>query len=50
MPHQNDIAAQRVHQLFIPGLAGHPKVQAALIVEQEYPLGRTAGQRGFLYL
>jgi hypothetical protein len=50
MPHQNDIAARRLYQLFIPGLADHPQAQAALTVEQEYLLDRATSQRGFLYL
>lgn len=49
MPHQNDIAARRLYQLFIPGFAD-PHVQPALTVEQDYPLDPTAAQRGFLYL
>ena len=47
MPHQNDIAARRLHQLFVPGLADAP---AALRVEASFPLDPAAGTRGFLYL
>ncbi|HYI83661.1 MAG TPA: hypothetical protein VEX11_10675 [Acetobacteraceae bacterium] len=49
MPHQNDIAARRVYQLFIPRTAYDPHVQP-LTVEQDYPLDSAAAQRGFLYL
>ena len=45
MPQQNEIAARRVHQLFIPGLD-----PGALSVEQAFPLDRDASRRGFLYL
>jgi hypothetical protein len=45
MPHQNEIAARRLHQLFIPGLGAH-----VLQIEQEYPLDRLESRRGFLYL
>jgi hypothetical protein len=45
MPQQNEIAARRVHQLFIPGLD-----PGALSIEQDYPLDKTASLRGFLYL
>jgi len=47
MPHQNDISARRLHQLFIPGLRG---ARSALCVEQSYPLDAAMGERGFLYL
>lgn len=49
LPHQNDIAARRLHQLYIPGL-GEPGAAGALLVEQDYPLDKQASQRGFLYL
>ena len=49
LPHQNDIAARRLHQLYIPGL-GEPSAGGALHVEQSYPLDQQASQRGFLYL
>ena len=45
MPQQNEIAARRVHQLFIPGLDG-----GALSIEQDYPLDKESSRRGFLYL
>jgi hypothetical protein len=45
MPQQNEIAARRVHQLFIPGL-----VTDFLSIEQDFPLDKVASRRGFLYL
>lgn len=49
MPHQNDIAARRLHQLFIPGLYADAGVQSALQVEQSYPLDKAESLRGWLY-
>jgi hypothetical protein len=50
MPHQNDIAARRLHQLFVPGLAALPADRPGVRVEQDYPLDEAAGKRGFIYL
>lgn len=50
LPHQNEIAARRCHQLFIPGLNAPGLAAAALSVENSYPLDPKAGVRGFLYL
>jgi hypothetical protein len=48
MPHPNDIASRRVHQLYIPGLADlHPP---ALVIEQDFPLDEKESKRGFLYV
>lgn len=47
MPHQNDIAARRCYQLYIPGL--HLLPQPALAIEQDYPLEKSESQRGFIY-
>lgn len=49
LPQPNDIAARRLHQLFIPGLAD-PRLQDALAVEQSYPLDKEASLQGFLYV
>ncbi|TRW96849.1 hypothetical protein FNJ84_12370 [Paracoccus sp. M683] len=49
MPHQNDIASRRLHQLFIPGLFNDASVRSALQLEQSYPLDKEAGVRGWLY-
>ena len=48
MPHQNDIDARRVNQLYVPGLADLPR--PALAVEQDYPLDQKDGVRGFIYV
>lgn len=48
MPHQNDIDARRVHQLYIPGLADLSP--PALTVEQDYPLDAAASKQGFIYV
>ena len=45
LPHQNEIAARRVHQLFIPGLG--PDMIA---VEQSWVMDPKAAMRGFIYL
>jgi len=45
MLQQNEIAARRVHQLFIPGLD-----PGALSIEQDFALDKTSSMRGFLYL
>lgn len=50
MPHQNDIAARQLHQLFIPGLYDNASVQAALQIEKSYPLDKAEGTRGWIYL
>ena len=50
LPHHNELASRRLHQLFIPGLTDAHRVAAALAVEQSYPLSPQAGMRGFLYL
>ncbi|MCP1831701.1 hypothetical protein J2R76_000129 [Bradyrhizobium sp. USDA 4532] len=44
MTQQNEIAARRVYQLFIPGL-----VTGFLSIEQDFHLDQTASRRGFLY-
>ncbi|SDD65814.1 hypothetical protein SAMN05421538_102149 [Paracoccus isoporae] len=50
MPHQNDLAARRVTQLFIPGMTKAGSVQNWLRLEQSYPLDKQASRQGFLYL
>jgi hypothetical protein len=50
LPHQNEIAARRCHQLFIPGLNAPGLAADSLAVENSYPLDAQAGVRGFLYL
>ena len=48
MPHQNDIAARRLFQLFIPGLADVGS--DVLAIEQDYPIDHKASLQGWLYL
>jgi hypothetical protein len=50
LPHQNEIAARRLHQLFIPGLDAPGMLAQAIQLENEYQLDAAAGVRGFLYL
>jgi hypothetical protein len=50
MPTQNDIAARRVHQLYVPGLADLGSFAPGIRVEQDYPLDKRESLRGFLYL
>ncbi|HLW90253.1 MAG TPA: hypothetical protein VKS78_02985 [Roseiarcus sp.] len=50
LPHQNEIAARRLAQLFIPGLDGPGTARAAIQIENDYPLDAEASRRGFLYL
>jgi hypothetical protein len=49
MPHQNENSERRLHQLFVPGLAGLPEILPGLRVEQEYPLDARESIRGFIY-
>ena len=48
LPHQNEIAARRLHQLFIPGLGD--AMPAPITVENSYSLDIEDSVRGFLYL
>ena len=50
MPHQNEISARRIHQLFIPGLNDLKSLEPAISVEQVFHLDPREGARGFLYL
>jgi len=50
MPHQNEISARRVHQLFIPGLGDVSALDPAISIEQDYRLDPNQGRQGFLYL
>jgi hypothetical protein len=50
MPHQNEIAARRVHQLFIPGLRDLNGLDPAVSVENVYHLSPGESAQGFLYL
>lgn len=48
LPHQNEIAARRVYQLFIPGLA--ELGDRALQVTQDWKIDKAAAKQGWLYL
>ena len=48
LPHHNEIAARRLHQLFIPGLNGPGMPHAAMTIEADFKLEES--RRGFLYL
>ena len=48
MPHQNEIAERRIHQLFIPGTADMGS--DILAIEQDYSIDPKASLRGWLYL
>lgn len=48
LPHQNEIAARRLYQLFIPGLA--ELGDRALQVTQHWKLDTAAAKQGWLYL
>lgn len=50
MPHQNEISARRIHQLFIPGLSDLNSLEPPISVEQVFRLDPNEGARGFLYL
>jgi len=50
MPHQNEIAARRCHQLFIPGLRQEGMVARALSIETCYKLDPADSVKGFLYV
>lgn len=49
MPHRNEIAARRCHQLFVPGTSASG-IAAALAIENKYDLDPRESLRGFLYL
>lgn len=50
MPHQNELSARRLHQLFIPGLATLGGLQPPLAIEDVRELGAGESDLGFLYL
>jgi len=57
LPHQNDIAARRLHQLYIPGLAGIDPISGRtelrtdiITVERSWAMDPRAAVAGFLYL
>jgi hypothetical protein len=50
LPHQNQISARRLHQLYIPGLADLDGLQAAVAIEDVRHLDPRESSLGFLYL
>lgn len=50
LPHQNEIAARRCRQLFIPGLNAPGMASKALMIESSRSLDTRESLQGFLYL
>lgn len=50
LPHQNEIAARRVHQLYIPGLAELDALRFPISIEDVRHLDPRESMLGFLYL
>ena len=50
MPHQNEISARRLHQLYIPGLADLNELEPAISIEDVRYLDPNESTVGFLYL
>ena len=50
LPHQNEISARRLPQLYIPGLADHRLAEAPLSIEDVRRLDPSESTVGFLYL
>jgi hypothetical protein len=50
MPHQNDISARRLHQLYIPGLADLNGLDPAVSIEDVRHLDASESTVGFLYV
>lgn len=50
LPHQNQISARRLHQLYIPGLADLDGLQSAVSIEDVRHLDPRESSLGFLYL
>ena len=50
LPEQNEIAARRLRQLYIPGLDAPGMTNSAIRIENDYALDPTESLRGFLYL
>jgi hypothetical protein len=50
LPHQNEIAARRLAQVFVPGLDEPGALGAAIQIGNDYPLDAAESRRGFLYL
>ena len=50
MPHQNELSARRVRQLYLPGLNERGAVEPLISVEHVFHLDPADSARGFLYL
>lgn len=50
LPHQNEISARRLHQLYIPGLADVDGHEPAISIEDVRHLDASESKVGFLYL
>lgn len=50
LPHQNEISARRLHQLYIPGLADFQGLEAPISIEDVRQLDPSESNKGFLYL
>jgi hypothetical protein len=50
MPTQNEISERRLNQLYVPGLGELGSLNPGIRIEQDYPLSKGEGVRGFLYL
>ena len=50
LPHQNEISARRLHQLYIPGLAHPDRLEPAISIEDVRHLNPSESTAGFLYL
>jgi hypothetical protein len=50
LPHQNEISARRLHQLYIPGLTEQSSLDPAISIERSFALDPKSSVQGFLYL
>jgi hypothetical protein len=50
LPHQNEISSRRLHQLYIPGLAGLGGLEPTVAIEDVRHLDSRESTMGFLYL
>ncbi len=50
LPHRNDIAEHRLHQIYVPGLTAWTGHRSPIAVEQVHRLERWTSLQGFLYL
>ena len=50
LPHQNEISARRLHQIYIPGLAEESPIEPALAIERVFAIDPKTSIEGFFYL